>query len=171
LPDGIGTWPAIWMMPSQPKYASLSPASDTNRYLNDGEMDIAESAGVQPHMVYGVAHSIAYPEGGPDNSYYSTVTVPDNNTVFHDYELDWTPTSLTFSVDGKPFYTYTKQAGADWHSWPFNQPFYLIVDLALGGTWAGNDRAQFPTDGVDKAALPASMQVQSINYYSYVGAN
>ena len=100
MPDGIGTWPSIWMLPSQPKYASLSPASDTNRYLNDGEIDIAESIGLQPNVVYGVAHSLAYPEDGPNRSYYSTVTIPGNSTTYHDYELDWTPTSLTFSVDG-----------------------------------------------------------------------
>ncbi len=169
LPSSIGTWPAIWMLPSQSKYAALSPVTDTNRYLNDGEIDIAESVGTEAHRVYGIAHSLAYPEDGPDRSYYSVVRVPDNDTVFHNYEIDWTPTNLTFSVDGKAYFSISKQAGADYRSWPYDQPFYLILNLAIGGAWGGTDRAQFPTDGVDKSALPASLNVQSINYYPYIG--
>lgn len=168
LPGGIGTWPAIWMLPSNSKYADLSPASDQNRYLNGGEMDIAEAVGTQPHFTYGIAHSLAYPIGGTDRSYYGMVTIPGNDTVFHDYELDWTPTSLTFRVDGTAFYTYTKKPEADYRSWPFNQPFYLILNVALGGSWGGTDTAQFPGDGIDKSALPASMKIQSIRYYSYI---
>lgn len=169
LPVGIGTWPAIWMLPSQHKYANNTPAGDINRYKNDGEIDIAETVGIEPHAIYGVAHSLAYPEDGLDRSYYRTVAVPDSDTVFHDYELDWTPTSLGFAVDGKTYFTYAKTAAADWRSWPFDQPFYLVINLALGGAWAGSDVANFPTDGIDKGALPATLMVQSIRYFPYTG--
>lgn len=169
MPAGIGTWPAIWMLPSQPRYYAQSPASDTTRYLNDGEIDLAESIGTQPNKVYGIAHSLAWPEDGVPGTYFNTVTVPGNNTTYHNYEVDWTPTSLTFSIDGVPYFTYTKTANANWVSWPFNQPFYLVINLALGGGWGGSDTAQFPGDGVDKSALPAALKVQSIDYYSYVG--
>jgi beta-glucanase (GH16 family) len=169
VPSGIGTWPAIWMLPSQSKYASKSPASNPDRYLNDGEIDIAESVGTEPHVVYGIAHSLAYPENGPDRSYYDTVRVSDNDTVFHDYEVDWTPTNLTFKVDDRIFFTISKKVGADYRSWPYDQPFYLVVNLALGGSWGGVDRKDFPTDGVNPAALPAALKVQSINYYPYIG--
>lgn len=170
LPTGIGTWPAIWMLPSQPKYDANTTDFKT-QYLKNGEMDIAESAGILPHTVYGIAHSYAYPDDGADRSYYSTINVPDNDTTYHNYELDWKPNSLTYSIDGKPFYTYNKKPGADWQSWPYDQPFYLIINLAMGGTWAGSDKAKFPVDGIDKSALPAQLKVQSINYYSYVGPN
>jgi len=169
LPSGIGTWPAIWLLPSQPKYASLSPASDPDRYLNDGEIDVAEAVGTQPNIVYGVAHSLAYPENGTNRSYYSTIDLPTEYTAYQDYEVDWTPTSLTFSVNGQPYFTYKKVPGAGYQSWPFNQPFYLVMNLALGGTWAGSDTKQFPGNGIDKSALPASMKIQSVNYYSYTG--
>src|SRR5262249_37395787 len=89
VPTEIGTWPAIWMLASDHKYAGQSPASDINRYLNDGEIDILESVGTQPHTVYGVAHSLAYPEDGLDRSYYNTIYLWDNDRVFHDYEVDW----------------------------------------------------------------------------------
>lgn len=163
LPSGIGTWPAIWMLPSQPKYAKLSPRPNPN----DGEIDIAESIGLQPHVVYGVAHSLAYPENGVDRSYYNTVTVPGNDHAFHNYEIDWTPTAITYRIDGRAYYAYHKAPHADWRSWPFDQPFYLIINLALGGGWAGSDTADFPDDGINKGALPAALKVQSIQYYSF----
>jgi beta-glucanase (GH16 family) len=169
LPDGIGTWPAIWMLSTDNKYESLSPASDPDRFLNDGEIDIAESIGTQPNVVYGIAHSLAYPADGIDRSYFNTITVPGNDSVPHDYEVDWTPTNLTFIVDNTPYFSINKQPGATYQSWPYDQPFYLILNLALGGSWGGTDRAQFPADGVDPSSLPATMQVQSINYYPYIG--
>jgi beta-glucanase (GH16 family) len=169
LPDGIGAWPAIWMLSSNNKYESLSPPSDSSRYLNDGEIDIAESVGTQPNVVYGIAHSLAYPTNGPNRNYYATTTVPGNDSTPHDYAVDWTPTNLTFTVDGKAYFSINKQPGANYQSWPYDQPFYLILNLALGGTWGGTDRAQFPTDGVDPSSLPATMKVQSINYYPYTG--
>jgi hypothetical protein len=169
LPSGVGTWPAIWLLPSQPRYARLSPESNQTRYLNDGEIDIVEAVGVQPHIVNGVAHSLSHPVDGPDRSYYGTIMLPDNTTTFHDYELDWTPTTLTFVIDGQPYFTYSKQADADWQSWPFDQPFHLVMNLALGGSWAGSDRTDFPLDGIDQSALPDALRVQAIRYYPYVG--
>ncbi len=169
LPSGVGTWPAIWMLPSESRYANLSPATDLHRYLNDGEIDIAEAVGTDPHTIYGIAHSLAYPEDGKNRNYFNTIRVRDSSAVAHDYEVDWTPTNLTFRVDGNPFFSIDKRPGADYHSWPYDQPFYLIVNLALGGSWGGTDTADFPGDGVDKAALPATLTVQSIRYYPYIG--
>jgi hypothetical protein len=170
LPDGIGTWPAIWLLPSQPKYANKSSIDSPTRYLNDGEVDIAESVGTEPNVVYGVAHSIAYPEDGTNHAYYNTVTVPNNNLSFHDYEIDWTPTSITFMVDGSPYFTYSKKPNADWRSWPYDQPYYLVLNLALGGSWGGTDKKDFPGTGIDKSALPADLKIQSVQYYSYTGS-
>jgi beta-glucanase (GH16 family) len=163
MPAGTGTWPAIWMLPSQPKYSDSKTPNDV---LN-GEIDIAEAIGLQPNLVYGVAHTQAYDNNGVDKTFFNTATIPGNDTSFHDYEIDWTPASITFKVDGKVFYTYAKRANADFHSWPFDQPFYLIINLAMGGSWGGQDRKNFPLDGVDQSALPASLSVQSVKYYSY----
>ena len=167
MPNGIGTWPSIWLLPSDPQYAKLSPSSDTTRYLNDGEIDIAEAVGIQPNTVYGVAHNVAYPENGVKGTYFNTTNVATEYSGYNSYELDWTPTSLTFSVNGQAYYTYTKKAGANWKSWPYNQPFYLVVNLALGGSWAGNNK-NYP-QGIDSSSLPASLNVQSIDYYPYTG--
>ncbi len=162
LPSSRGTWPAIWMLPSTSKYAGLSPASDYKRHLNDGEIDIAEAVGNYPHLIYAVTHARTYTKQGVDHTYFDAVKVPHSDTRYHDYSVDWTPTKITMSVDGKPFFSYKKKPGADWRSWPFDQPFYLILNQAIGGTWAGRN-------GVDNKALPANMQVESILYYSYTG--
>jgi beta-glucanase (GH16 family) len=169
LPSGVGTWPAIWMLPSDPKYASLSSATDATRYLNDGEIDIVEAIGSQQDVNYSVAHSLSYDNNGVDRRFFNTVTVPNSTLGFHEYEMDWTPTQLKFSVDGRLYFVYNKQSGATYSSWPYDQPFYLVANLALGGSWAGQDRARFPADGVDSSALPASLKIQSIRYYSYIG--
>jgi beta-glucanase (GH16 family) len=169
VPSGVGSWPAIWMLPTAPKYLNMSPDTDESRYLNDGEIDLMEAIGTQPNVVYGIAHSRAYPEDGPDRSYYNTIRVPGNDKSFHNYAVDWTPTSITFSVDSTPYFTMNKQPGADYRSWPYDQPFYLILNYALGGSWGGTDTAHFPGDGVNPNILPSSMNVQSVKYYPYIG--
>lgn len=161
MPAGVGTWPSIWLLPSQPKYAQLSPGVKDN-YNNDGELDIAEAVGMQPHVVYAVAHTVLYNDNGVDHTYFNTVRVAENDQSFHDYEMDWTPTKVTFKVDGATFFVYSKPVDATYKSWPFDQPFYLILNLAVGGTWAGQK-------GIDSSALPASLSVQSIHYYEYKG--
>jgi beta-glucanase (GH16 family) len=165
LPNSIGTWPAIWMLPTDKKYQAYSPSQNTD--LSDGELDIAEAIGTEPNVVYGIAHSLAYPADG-EPGYFNKVLVPGNNTAFHDYELDWTPTSLTFKVDNNAYFSIDKQPDATYYSWPYDQHYHLILNLALGGSWGGTDRADFPLDGVDGASLPASMQIKSIRYYPYI---
>jgi len=166
LPSSVGTWPAIWMLPTNNIYKN-NGNQNPNRDLNDGELDIAETVGIQPHTIYGIAHSLSNSNGG--TGYYSTINIPNSNSAFHDYSLSWTPTSLTYAVDNHVFYTVNKQSGADYKSWPYDQQFHLILNLAIGGSWGGGDKAQYPPDGVDASALPATMKVSSIDYYAYNG--
>ncbi|MDB5184712.1 MAG: bglA [Candidatus Saccharibacteria bacterium] len=168
LPTSGGTWPALWMLPSTGKYKNAAALADPTHDVNDGEIDIAEAVGTQPGVIYGIAHCLAYPPDGR-KGYYGTVNVTDSASTFHDYGIEWTPTSITFTIDGQAYYTQTKQPGADYRSWPYDQPYYLTMNLALGGTWAGTDTADYPGDGVDAKALPATMAIQSINYYKYLG--
>lgn len=162
LPAGVGTWPAIWMLPSQSDYSR-------DNALSAGEIDITEAVGFQPGVIYSVAHSQAYDNNGVDRTFFNTITIPDYAQAFHDYEMDWTPTTLSFKVDGTTYFTYTKRAGADASTWPYDQPFYLIMNLAIGGSWGGADRKDFPADGIDSQAFPAALRIQSVHYYSYIG--
>lgn len=169
IPTGVGTWPAIWLLPADLKYENLSPPSDENRYLNGGEIDMVEEVGYQPNKVYGVVHTFTSSIEQYGVGDYSTVTVPHNNTVYNMYSMLWTPTSISFEINNVPFFTYNKPNKANYTTWPFNVPFYLVANLALGGSWGGLDTAQFPGNGIDNSIFPTSMQVASIYYYPYKG--
>jgi len=145
LPRGAGTWPAIWLYPVGNKYADMSPAGDPLRYVNGGEIDIAESIGTEPNIVYGIVHTLSSALNNPGGEgYFKKTRVPGSNTHFNNYGVEWTPNKITLSINNVPYFTYKKQAGADYKSWPFDQRFGLILNVALGGVWGSRDKAQFP---------------------------
>jgi len=170
VPIGAGIWPAAWLLPDNSKYENLSPSSDSSRYVNGGEIDLIEEVGFLPNIEYGIVHSesdLTNPNGVGE---FSTVSVPNGSTNYNLYSLLWTPTTITFEVNNIPFYTYAKTPGANFTTWPFDQPFYLILNLAIGGSWGGEDKSQFPGNGIDNSALPSSFDIQSIYYYPYIGS-
>ena len=143
LPCGVGQWPAIWLL-------------GTGAWPNNGEIDIMEEVGFQPTTVYGTVHSpyserVQDHEGGPDQ-------VPDLCSAFHNYQVDWRPDSITFLVDGVPFYHRDRPANATIDNWPFDQPEYMILNVAIGGAWGGQH-------GIDDSKLPAQMQVDYVRVY------
>jgi beta-glucanase (GH16 family) len=166
LPDGVGTWPAIWLISNAGKYRSETPPSDPIRYLNDGEIDMVET--VFPGQIYSVAQARLSVSGLP-NEHYVKIPVPDDARVFHDYGLEWTPTRLTFLLDGRPYYRLDKQPGWDWRLWPYDQTYYLVINLAMGGAWGDYAKSKYPPYGVDNAQLPQSLRVKSVAYYPYLG--
>ncbi len=169
LPSGVGTWPAIWLLPANDKYADLRPTSDKLRYKNGGEIDIVEAVGFEPNYVYGVAHTLSDATERLDGTgSYGVIKVPNNDTEFKAYSLLWTPDSITFIANNEPYFTYTRKPDSDYKTWPFDQPFYLIINLAIGGTWGGMDTTHYP-NGIDDKALPASLDIKSIYYYPYIG--
>ncbi len=170
LPKGVGTWPALWLLPADHTYASLSPEGNPKHYKNGGEIDIIEAVGSDQNTNYGIAHTVSDVLLRSDGTgSYAKVSVPNSTEKFHTYSLLWTPTSLTFEVDAVAYYTYTRQKGSDYQTWPFDQPFYLIANLAIGGTWGAMDKSRFAS-GIDDSALPASFDIQSIMYYAYIGS-
>jgi beta-glucanase (GH16 family) len=170
IPNGIGTWPAMWLLSSNNIYNGQPIPAGSNQYYENGEIDMEEAIGSYPGTVYGIGHALLNPIESPyPAKYYSTTEVANEDTEYHTYGLEWTPTSLTFTVDGVAFYSVEKSPTDNYERWPYDQKDYLIVNLALGGSWAGRDKKDFPGDGINKAALPAQMQIQSINYFSYIG--
>ena len=169
-PKSVGTWPAIWLMSSNSYYASLSPSSDPRRYLNDGEIDMAESIGAKPNILYEVIHT-AHIDRYTTRGDYTKVKVPNLYSSFNEYGLDWTPNDIKFTINGVTYFNYPKPTNSNYTTWPFNKPFSLVIDLGIGGYWAGQDSSQYPPLGINNSALPAELQIKSINYYKYTGSS
>jgi beta-glucanase (GH16 family) len=144
LPAGQGNWPAIWLLGS--KIASGGwPAC--------GEIDIMEHLGRNPGWVHASTHSSKYYfKNG--NQLTSITYVPDPDKAFHVYAVEWFPDHFDFFADNNKYLTVTNdRTGHD--AWPFDDPEYLILNVALGG-WGG--------DVVD-ADLPARMEVDYVRVY------
>jgi beta-glucanase (GH16 family) len=120
LPGGTATWPAVWML-GVDRYAVGWPKS--------GELDIAESVGRDDGVVSGAAHG---PGFSGDAAISGDVRV--DPALFHVYTLDWTADQITWRVDGVVFHHLAKRDTPDW---VFDKPFFLVIDLAVGGPHAG----------------------------------
>lgn len=122
LPCGQGTWPAIW---------SLGATTDV--WPNQGEIDIMEQTGWNKKLVLGTVHTLA---GYGGNGSTGSTTLADACTNFHNYQIKWTPDAINFYVDGRPYRpAYTRPANPA--GWPFDQPQYLLINLAVGGNLGG----------------------------------
>ncbi|GAB4316783.1 MAG: hypothetical protein Kow00127_08390 [Bacteroidales bacterium] len=149
LPDGRGTWSAIWMMPASWSF------KDGN-WPDIGEIDIMEHVGHDPGVVHLSAHSKDYQwQKGTQKT--ATVFVSDATGDFQNYWLEWSPDSLIGGVnDSTVFRYYNEHLGPD--KWPYDKPFYLILNLAVGGEW-GNVK------GVDENAFPQTLIVDYVRVY------
>jgi len=147
LPACLGTWPAIWMMPSNDTYG-IWPKS--------GEIDIMENVGYDPGKVHYNVHSDKY-NYMKDNQKNFTVDCPTAFTGFHVYGLEWTKDQIDWYLDGKLQYTVRKTEPG-WSAWPFNQPFYLILNSAFGGGWGGRN-------GVDITKLKQEYLIDYVRVY------
>lgn len=149
LPAGQGMWPAIWMMPEKPVAYGGWPAS--------GEIDIMENLGSNTRLTYTTLHY-----GAGNQSSQGTYTVAANQTLsdtFHVYTMIWDSTFFTFTLDSTHTYYQLNHWSPDNVAFPkpFDQPFFLMFDLAIGGSWAG------PPDSA--TVFPQSMLVDWVHVY------
>jgi len=124
LPIGYGLWPAIWM---------LGNDIDTNTWPACGEIDIMEYVGKKPNTIHTSLHTPA--------SYGNTINTKKtiNNQIeegFHTYKTIWSKESIAFYIDNQKVYTFSPDEKNE-KTWPFNKPFYLILNLAIGGNFGG----------------------------------
>jgi len=147
LPQGRGTWPAIWMLPLQSPYGG---------WPRGGEIDIMEHVGYNPLMIFGTVHTESY------NHMHGTqlgdsILVADAEDAFHVYAIEWRPDGIAFFVDDQRYH-YFPRLSEDPAAWPFDQPFYLILNLAVGGNWGGKY-------GVSNQNWPRHMAVDYVRVY------
>lgn len=146
LPKGKGTWPAFWMMPQN--YKSW-PA--------DGEIDIMEEVGCNAEYVSSSIHCTAY--NHPKNTQKThEFKLAGAQSEFHTYALEWTAEKMDFIFDGEVHMTFKNDGKGNYDTWPFNNPFYLKLNLAWGGNWGG-------MYGVDESCLPATYEIDYVRVY------
>jgi beta-glucanase (GH16 family) len=158
LPTGTGFWPAIWMLPQNSPYGG---------WPNSGEIDIMENKGHIPNQEGGTLHFGG--ANGNDVFFGKSYNFPigDSVTNFHTYVLDWTTNSISWSVDGHVYQTqvnWWSNIGRSSDTYPFpapfDQPFYIILNLAIGGNYIGN-----PTPDAINPNLPGEMLVDYVRVY------
>ena len=145
LPKGKGTWPAFWMMPVNFK-----------SWPADGEIDIMEEVGYHPDYVSSSLHANAHVHSN-NTQVTHEMKCAGAEGEFHTYAMLWTAQNITTYVDGKKQLSYDNR-GLGRDDWPYNDPFYIIFNLAWGGDWGGQQ-------GVDETALPVTMEVDYVRVF------
>ncbi|AJD92453.1 licheninase [Jeotgalibacillus malaysiensis] len=159
LPTGKGYWPAFWMLPEEDRYGGWAAS---------GEIDILEAQGSNPHHAIGTIH---YGETWPNNKYTGAeYTFPDGSTIAdeHVYSVEWEPGEIRWYVDGvltqtqNNWYSKEQNAAAN-HTYPapFDQPFHMLLNLAIGGNFDG--------DPTEETMFPQSMNVDYVRVYDLTG--
>lgn len=158
LPTGKGLWPAIWMLPEHHAYGGWAAS---------GEIDIMESWGSRPGLVTGTIH---YGGSWPHNMYSGkdhVFTDGSDVTDWHEYALEWEPGEIRWYVDGELYSVqnewYSKDADLQDHEYPapFDEPFHLLMNLAVGGNFDGNP--------LDSTEFPAEMRIDYVRVYELTG--
>jgi licheninase len=138
LPNGRGLWPAIWFMPLKQTYSD-------RLWPDNGEIDLMENVGFEPGLVHFSTHT---KDKNWMNGNQNTMTTPSPLAGgYHTYILEWLPDHMDFLIDDVK-YLSVREDTSNWKVWPFNQDFYLILNLAVGGSWGGEK-------GIDDTIFPA----------------
>jgi beta-glucanase (GH16 family) len=145
LPCARGTWPAIWMLP------------ETGGWPEGGEIDIMEMVGSEPEVVHATLHTALFVHSRGTQRGAAT-PLPGACGAFHDYQLDWRPDMITIGVDGHAYMRVRNDQPGGRGAWPFDASFRLILNLAMGGSWAS-------ARGMDDAALPQRMEVDHVRIW------
>lgn len=150
LPKGKGTWPAFWMMP-------VHYDANTNPWPRCGEIDIMEEVGYHPNYTSSSIHCENYNhmKGTQKTAERLTSGAQDD---YHIYRLEWTEDYIRTYVDGRLLLSFDNDHKGNVAAWPFNKPFYVILNLAWGGDWGG-------AQGVDESCLPATMEVDYVRVF------
>lgn len=150
LPTGKGTWPAIWMLPTDRAYGD---------WPKSGEIDIMEHVGYDQNNVHFTTHTEAY-YFKINTQKTSTRMIADASTAFHKYRVDWTPYAVRGYFDDALIFTFANE-GSGYKVWPFDKRFHLLLNLAIGGDWGG-------AQGIDDSIFPQKFEIDYVRYYKMI---
>jgi len=148
VPTGKGTWPALWMMPTYSEYGS---------WPKSGEIDIMEYVGYDPQKLHYTTHFEGTNGTGHESSGSNSTFITNPYEKFIKFTMVWTPIRIVWYANDKAFHSYGKPAN-DSRRWPFDKEFYLILNLAYGGSWGG-------LQGVDDTKLPHKFLIDYVRVF------
>lgn len=146
LPRGRGVWPAIWML----------GVNRDKGWPACGEIDIMEYVGFKPNTIHANVHTEKYNHMRGNNK-GDTITVEAPWKDFHVYAIEWYPERIDFFVDDKKYFTYENEGSGE-AAWPFDDPCYLILNTAIGGSWGGQE-------GIDDSIFPQRYYIDYVRVY------
>jgi beta-glucanase (GH16 family) len=150
LPATNGFVPAFWLLPSENSYGW---------WPKSGEIDIMEQPSNQVSNIYGTVHTEAYNNFTGTGSVGGVTVVPSAQTDFHVYAVEWNEDRIDFYVDSQNYFSFNNDYTGS-ATWPFDQSFYIILNLAVGGGWVGNPDST--------TIFPAKMEVDWVRVYQYL---
>ena len=148
LPTGVGTWPAIWMLNSN---------IDTIGWPNCGEIDIMEHVGYDSSRVFFSIHNANMHGDVGGTNQQSIYDFDDNENDFNTYAVEWAESYIKGYVNGILYFHFDKSSEL-FNDWPYNNPFFLIINLAIGGDWGG-------VEGIDTSIFPASFIIDYVRMH------
>jgi beta-glucanase (GH16 family) len=148
VPRGQGLWPAFWML------GATFPEQD---WPDCGEIDIMEHIGKEPSTTYGTIHGPGYSGAKAISGKHELPAGQEFNSAFHEYAVEWRPNEISFFADGVRFHTVSPGSIPKGARWVFDRPFFLLLNLAVGGLWPG-----YPDDSTP---FPAVLEVDWIRVY------
>lgn len=147
VPSCLGSWPAIWMMPSQPKYGG---------WPKSGEIDILEHVGYDPDKLYFNLHTEKY-NHTKGTGRGSSIDFKNPHEDFHIYAVEWFEDHIDWYFDDQKVFT-VKNDEPGWEAWPLDQPFHVKVNFAFGGAWGA-------AKGVNADALPQEFVIDYVRVF------
>jgi beta-glucanase (GH16 family) len=148
VPRGQGIWPAFWM---------LGADIDQVGWPQCGEIDVMENIGREPHTVHGTVHGPGYSGANGIGGAYRLTTAAFADD-FHLFMVEWTASEIRWSIDGTEYRRLTPAGLPSGAAWVFNHPFFMLLNVAVGGAWPGDPDATTP--------LPQQMLVDYVRVYS-----
>lgn len=149
IPAGRGMWAAFWM---------LGNDIDKVSWPQCGEIDIMENIGREPTMVHGTIHGPGYSGADGIGSAYSLANNQAFADGFHIYRVDWTENQIKWYVDGILYQTLTPKNLPKGREWVYEHPFFMILNLAIGGPWGGNPD--------ENTVFPGIMKIDYVRVYT-----